>query len=537
MKALSTVHSSLSTKSLSSRTVLLLTVVGAAILLFPTIFWPFDYDQGTFAYGGSAILHGAKPYIDFWDIKPPNIFYTYATAFAIFGNSVQAIRIFDYLNALLTVALIVALAFRLWKNTPWRLFSAVFASLIYVIQYYIFGHWDTAQAETYCVPLVLAALLLVVPRRAKFESERLLTRALFAGVLVGATFYFKYPNALFLMPIAAALWQHSGHDRYAVVKALSMMVVGFLAVIGVQSLYLYLNGELGPLYQLTMSSTASYVSTNYSGKFTLFQNLRTASQVVDLVWIAAAAFGWSIWITDRKQSAKHNFNVFRSLILLLLGATVALLVVQLQNKGYKYHYAVLLPWVDLLIGAGVGHIVKAMSSLDWLPKAVNAVLVAVGLVVLCYIWTSFHPLHERVEELVKISEGKQPANGYIAGDSIANYVSSHTRPSDRIFIFGFQPYVYWKTGRVPATKFLNTIHFKPIAPPHEERDELVHSLLGNPPTLFLVETDDRYTSQGNTNDDSRTTIRLRFPELEQLLDYQYWPEDTIQHTIIYRLRP
>ena len=71
------------------------------------------------------------------------------------------------------------------------------------------------------------------------------------------------------------------------------------------------------------------------------------------------------------------------------------------------------------------------------------------------------------------------------------------------FIFGFAPYVYWKTGRAPATRYLNTIHFKPLAVPRAERDELVTSLLRNPPELFLVETADRYTSQGNTNDDSR----------------------------------
>ncbi len=69
-----------------------------------------------------------------------------------------------------------------------------------------------------------------------------------------------------------------------------------------------------------------------------------------------------------------------------------------------------------------------------------------------------------------------------------------------------------------------------------ERDELVTSLLRNPPALFLVETSDRYTSQGNTNDDSRTTILLRYPELEQLLLHRYWPQDTLQNTIIYRLR-
>src|ERR1035437_10296206 len=137
MKSLSTFYS-----PVFPRALLLLTLALAAIVLFPTIFWPFDYDQGTFAYGGAAVLHGLRPYIDFWDIKPPNIFYTYAAAFALFGNNVRAVRLFDYLNALLCIGLLFVLAMRLWKDSPWNRIAAVFASLAFIVQYYIFGHWD-----------------------------------------------------------------------------------------------------------------------------------------------------------------------------------------------------------------------------------------------------------------------------------------------------------------------------------------------------------------------------------------------------------
>jgi hypothetical protein len=65
---------------------------------------------------------------------------------------------------------------------------------------------------------------------------------------------------------------------------------------------------------------------------------------------------------------------------------------------------------------------------------------------------------------------------------------------------------------------------------------LVRSLTTNPPELFLVETADHYTSQGNTNDDSRSTIRLHYPEIERLLEQRYVARDTIQHTIAYFLR-
>ena len=64
----------------------------------------------------------------------------------------------------------------------------------------------------------------------------------------------------------------------------------------------------------------------------------------------------------------------------------------------------------------------------------------------------------------------------------------------------------------------------------------MRSLTASPPKLFLVETEDRYTSQGNSNADSRTTIRERYPEIEKLLSERYIAKDTVQHTIAYVLR-
>ncbi len=528
MKTFATRHSPFAT-----RKVLLLTLTASAITLAPTILWPFDYDQGTFAYGGWAVLHGLRPYLDFWDIKPPNIFYTYAAAFALFGNSVRAIRIFDYLNALLSIALLFTLATRLWKDALWRNLAAVIASLAFIVQYYIFGHWDTAQTETYSLPLLLGAWLLVIPRKESFISNAAI-RSLCAGALIGISFYFKFPNALFLGLIATALWMYSAKENR--IRSILWLSAGFITAVGLESLYLAMNGELLALWHLTTSETASYVSSNYSGSFGFIQNLRTSSQALDLSWIVIGMLGWSYWLLIRRREEKDAASIFRSFMLLFLGCIIALVAVQLQNKGYKYHYAILLPWADLLIGAGFAHCVCALSKYVQLPRWSIASVLIICLFASCFWLTSSFPFQDRIEELISIANDKEGANGYVATDSISNYVIQHTKPDDKIFIFGFQPYVYWKTGRAPATKFINTIHFKPNNVNKAERDELVTSLLRNPPELFIVEMGDRYTSQGNTNDDSRTTILLRYPELEHLLRDSYWPQDTLQNTIIYHKR-
>jgi hypothetical protein len=164
-------------------------------------------------------------------------------------------------------------------------------------------------------------------------------------------------------------------------------------------------------------------------------------------------------------------------------------------------------------------------------------LMVVGLLLIgSYVWTSPSTLQPRVQDFIDVANGTKQPNSYIEGNALANYVVQHTRPGDSIFIFGFHPYIYWRTDRSPANRFLNTIHFKPSYVESEVRTELVSSLVQHPPQLLLVETEDRYTSQGDSFDDSRTTIRNRYPEIEALLQTAYDSSAMINDVIAYTLR-
>jgi 4-amino-4-deoxy-L-arabinose transferase-like glycosyltransferase len=521
--------------SLSTRTVFLLTLIGSAILLAPTLTWDFAYDQGTFAYGGSALLKGLRPYIDFWDIKPPNIFYAYSAAFGIFGESVFSIRLLDYINALITIALLFELSIRLWTGTPWGRLSAVMTSLLTIVQYYIMGPWNTAQPETYTMPWILLAVLLLLPERDVDRKEKMIKVGL-AGFAIGITVFFKYTNGIFLVLALAMLWISTVKLKTNHSRLVFAVLGGFAVAVGLQMLYLYGQGSLDDLFNIGTTATLSYRDSNYSGVFGLEENLKTLAQNLDLLWLVVAVIGWSLWSLDHGARIKYENLLYQTLLTVGLASALSLFVVQLQNKGYAYHYWIALPWLNILIGAGVAHFAISLHKVDALPRGSNAWIVGIVMVVLSYVWTSPGPLHARISDLLEVSADKRPANGYIEGDSVANFVIANTSPKDSIFIFGFHPYIYWRTGRSPANRYLNTIHFKPSYVSDDTRHELVASLVQRPPKLILVESDDQYTSQGDSFDDSRAMIMNRYQEVESLLLTYYDPIDTLQGTIIYRRR-
>lgn len=521
--------------SLSTQTVFLLTLIGGAILLAPALAWDFAYDQGTFAYGGSALLKGLRPYVDFWDIKPPNIFYAYSAAFGIFGESIFSIRLLDYANALITIALIFELSIRLWTGTPWGRLSAVLASLLTVVQYYIMGPWNTAQPETYTIPWILLAVLLLLPER-DVEWKEKMTKAGLAGFAIGITVFFKYTNGIFLVLALAMLWISTVKLKTNHTRLVFAVIGGFVLALGLQVLYLYGQGTLDDLFKIGSTATLSYRDTNYSGVFSLDENLKTLLQNLDLLWLIVGVIGWTLWSLDHGARMKYESLLYQTLLTTGIAIALSLFVVQLQNKGYAYHYWIALPWFNILIGAGVAHFAIALHKVDALPRGSNAWIVGIVMVVLSYVWTSGEKLQARVTDLLDVVNDRRPANSYIEGDSVSNLVLANTTPKDSIFIFGFHPYIYWRTGRAPANRYLNTIHFKPSYVADETRSELVASLVQHPPKLILVESDDQYSSQGDSYDDSRTMIRNRYQEIEALLLTYYDPVDTLQGTIVYRRR-
>ena len=51
-----------------------------------------ERDEGEYAYAAAEILRGGFPYIDFYNMKLPGVYYFYATIFFFFGKSIQVVR-------------------------------------------------------------------------------------------------------------------------------------------------------------------------------------------------------------------------------------------------------------------------------------------------------------------------------------------------------------------------------------------------------------------------------------------------------------
>jgi len=165
--------------------VLLVVVVLTAVQLpYCPRFKQLNVDSGVFAYAGQQILTGELPYRDFWDHKPPAIFYLNALAIFVVGQTPWAIWWLGFVWISCTSLVFFGVMQKLTGLGP-----ATLATLIFVVTLH---HPDYYQRGNF--PEVYSLLLQVLTIGAidRYVSSRRDRWIIVIGVLTAVSFLFKH---------------------------------------------------------------------------------------------------------------------------------------------------------------------------------------------------------------------------------------------------------------------------------------------------------------------------------------------------------
>ena len=176
----------------------LLFALGAALALFtaiPSLTALPGIDSGIFLYAAHAVIHGAVPYRDFWDNKPPGIYLIDALGLWIGNGSRWGVWTLEWISLWAAAMLGFRALQRAFGEGP-ALF-AIACWLAAVARSFQGGNF----AEEFVLPLQFASLLLFL--RISTPAFRLIDAA---GVgMLGALAFALKPNAIGLW-IAIGIW-------------------------------------------------------------------------------------------------------------------------------------------------------------------------------------------------------------------------------------------------------------------------------------------------------------------------------------------
>lgn len=515
---------------------LLFTLLGlfALYLLAALLSYPFGRDQGTFSVVGRTILEGGMPYKDAWDHKTPGIFFAFALAQLLFGESMLSIRLLEAIGLLLAGGSILHFSRRRLGSTEAGVFGACGAWYYYVQM----DFWHTAQAESFAS--VCLVLSLVVVDRILEDPRRRAGAWLGMGVLVAVTGLLKPHLAFaFAAPLIFVVWHMRGDARLVRTLALAAgwLALGVLGVLAPVALWFLANGAWDDLLRTVVGYNSGHVALSWH-MFTFWDVLgrglwNLARFVTPFGWIGLALCVFR----NRDRSQLEAMG--------LVAATIALLFmgVVLQGKLIKYHYGAIFPLYGLLIGWGWWRFWQQDGG-SW-PRSV-AVLLAFALVPST--WGASAHFAGRNGIRLRAALDQERSLEYLSalyrhddfhlGENllVADWIRAHTREDESVFIWGFEPLIYFLSERPLASRYLFNVPMRAEWSMETYRRSLMEELEHSRPSVFVVMAGDVFPWVSGNERDSVGEL-LRFEALHEYLDESYAPAERIGDFAIYLRRP
>jgi hypothetical protein len=237
-----------------------------------------------------------------------------------------------------------------------------------------------------------------------------------------------------------------------------MLVIAFCAGVALPVLITLaryaLAGELRTVYYWTVTYNAEIYMAPFTVGFRrqILHEWITA-HIVPLC-LAVPIVGWAatrpLVLAMRSRDLGRAYDESGFIATVGLGTVAVIASSNAALRDFPHYYVQLVPWGGLLLGLAVDHGIGRISHRNGLRAAIVHALVLLPIVVLASIgWNSRRERCEKDRFAGRAFPGKEL-------DRVCAYVNAHTKPSDRIFVWGFSPSIYVTCHRMPASRFVYT---------------------------------------------------------------------------------
>lgn len=237
-----------------------LLVISALVILFTSVVYVTQLlrsenaalhqgDYGVFAEMTRTITSGRKLYVDYWDTKPPTLFFALAPFVLTFGTTLQALHIATLVFMILFVAVIAALAHELTQSRIATTIAALLAILYTMSQ---------TGPETTFVMALFGTTATYAAVRARGRAGWLFL----AGILFTAGCFAKQPLVFVLPSLCVfAAWKAPNRRWMAVFTTLLGVAFGG----GVVLLWALSQGILDAMIYRVVDISSQYVLADDGG--------------------------------------------------------------------------------------------------------------------------------------------------------------------------------------------------------------------------------------------------------------------------------
>jgi len=467
------------------------------VLVFLAFRWngftaAFERDEGEYAYSAWLMRQGIMPYDHAFLQKPPMIIYTYIVGQWFSDESVVPPRVFATLVLGLSIMLL-GMAVAREKGVRAGIISAWFATVMLTAP---FLQPFAANTELFMLlPLMGVVLLYAVGRGNAGGWSWFL-----AGVLAALAILYKPISLPVLLWIAVVwvfeTWKADSRPRI-VIERFALACLGTVLAVGVVLLPFLRHDAGRSLRECIVAYNYAYAQSEWPGASMLSF---LAGEFFRYWWVHILLLAW--YIIKRPTRWWFFLGLF----------VTAFLGVYKSMSGH--YYFLLIPFWAAISALAIQVIFDKLGR--WFPQSAGTRrLILVGIVLLLTAVPSYEEITLSPHDLVRLLYGGNPFN---EAQALSVHLRQESRPSDKVFIAGSEPEIFYYAKRQSSTRF-DIIYPLTINTPFAEQyqNETIHSLESDPPE-FIV-----YTRAPTSWLISRQTPPLLMPYLNRIVLAQYHP--------------
>ncbi|MCZ6783312.1 MAG: glycosyltransferase family 39 protein [Proteobacteria bacterium] len=400
---------------------------------------PFERDEGIYAYFARLILEGETPFLGFYEVKPPGLYYAYAGIAWIFGDTVEGIRTGFLLVNLATLVLVFAVGRRLRDEQT----GLVAAASLMVLSLAPMASGFASQAEHLVVLFALAGLLLMLSGLDRGSLARLFG----AGLALGASVLIKQNGAFFAAALGAglgiALWPRRTGDARRLGRAVGAFSAGVVLPLAGSVLVMWRQGALGAFWFWTVEVSGAYVSEVglTSGLRFLVGQLRRVAQHDEIFWVLGLAGLAAFWVGAGRVGASRR----TAKIVLACFAAASFAATAPGLRFYSHYWLLVMPALALGVGvafSSAGAWLSSRTGREVWRLAAGGVFATLWLLHLAI--RAPYYFQPDFEAVLRQVYGFNP---FLEAKVIGDHLREHTSAGDTIVVIGSEPEVYFYAGR------------------------------------------------------------------------------------------
>jgi len=471
---------------------LILACVGSYALVLQVPWSPPNHkihvDGTVFAYGGDRILHGDLPYRDFFDHKPPAVYYLNALAFLLWGADAWSVW---YLAVAWTIAIGIAFLQLLRRLVPLR--YAALATAVFMASALVPGYYEGTNLTEFfgLLPAIVAMLLTHV-----YLTQGRLWQIAALGTVFASGALLKPTNVATATAcvLTVLFLELQAHGTRRTIRSALVFTAPLAAVLILMGAYWWTQGALSDLWAAMVRYNIAYVGDGFALR-TLYGTMRSiaaSTSLAPLLTVAVAAGALHVssmrtWPLILPRDRPTHIPAATEWAYVAFFFAVVLEVVFIATAGarFSHYYIALLPplcasafyWFRRFppsVEPSHDRLhPRVQASVGWASVGVWF-LVTAGLV---------RPSSDQIRSFLLDAPREKPLR-----TNVGKFVEGATGPSETVLTWDVGAEINFETGRrSPSRYFYFLPLFQPGFADKGVWDEFLAELRADPPALILAQ--------------------------------------------------